>query len=166
MSWECVSYWIEHNPGLASWVQAAGTILALALTAIIASKEGRKAKRLEKQRHLASVGTVVCILEHVKSTLSNHSAINNDDSKIDALNLDMVRLLAIFDRIDFMTLPSPKLVDAVFNVRKELEVISGKFSDIRGARHHGIYYDIMTKKHAIKLLDDQIRICQLVATEQ
>lgn len=166
MIWEKVSYWIEHNSGLASWVQAAGTILAIALTAIIASKEGRKAKRLEKQRRLASVGTVVCILEHVKSTLSNHSAINNDDSKINALNVDVVRLLAIFDRIDFMLLPSPKLVDAVFKVRQELELITSKFSDIRDARHHGIYYDRMTKNPAIKLLDDQIKICQSVVSEQ
>lgn len=29
MSWECISYWIEHHPGLASWVQAIGSILAI-----------------------------------------------------------------------------------------------------------------------------------------
>ena len=29
MNWECVSYWIEHHPGLASWVQAIGSILAI-----------------------------------------------------------------------------------------------------------------------------------------
>ena len=29
MSWDCVSYWIEHHPGLASWVQAIGSILAI-----------------------------------------------------------------------------------------------------------------------------------------
>lgn len=29
MSWECVSYWIEQHPGLASWVQAVGSIASI-----------------------------------------------------------------------------------------------------------------------------------------
>ena len=29
MSWESVSFWIEHHPGLASWVQAVGSIVAI-----------------------------------------------------------------------------------------------------------------------------------------
>lgn len=33
MSWECVSYWIEHHPGLASWVQAVFSIIAIGAAA-------------------------------------------------------------------------------------------------------------------------------------
>lgn len=29
MSWECISYWVEHHPGLASWVQAVGAIISI-----------------------------------------------------------------------------------------------------------------------------------------
>jgi len=29
MSWESISFWIEHHPGLASWVQAFGSIAAI-----------------------------------------------------------------------------------------------------------------------------------------
>ncbi|WP_460139705.1 hypothetical protein [Pseudomonas sp. S2_E01] len=29
MSWENISFWIEHHPGLASWVQALGSIAAI-----------------------------------------------------------------------------------------------------------------------------------------
>ena len=33
MSWECISYWIEHHPGLASWVQAVFSIIAIGAAA-------------------------------------------------------------------------------------------------------------------------------------
>jgi hypothetical protein len=47
MSWECVSYWIEHHPGLASWVQAVGSIAAILAAVWIASSDSRLRRKAE-----------------------------------------------------------------------------------------------------------------------
>lgn len=39
MSWEVVSCWIEGHPGLASWVQAVGSIAALGIAIWVASSQ-------------------------------------------------------------------------------------------------------------------------------
>jgi hypothetical protein len=47
MSWDCVSYWIEHHPGLASWVQAVGSIAAILAAIWIASRDSRMRRNAE-----------------------------------------------------------------------------------------------------------------------
>lgn len=49
MSWECVSYWIEHHPGLASWVQAVGSIAAILAAIWIASRDSRMRRNAEAE---------------------------------------------------------------------------------------------------------------------
>lgn len=44
MSWEVISCWIEGHPGLASWVQAVGSVIAL-LFAVLLPYLGRRADR-------------------------------------------------------------------------------------------------------------------------
>lgn len=46
MSWENISFWIEHHPGLASWVQAIGSLLALAVAIGVARQQGRQSRKL------------------------------------------------------------------------------------------------------------------------
>ena len=49
MSWDCVSYWIEHHPGLASWVQAVGSIAAILAAIWIASRDSRMRRNAEAE---------------------------------------------------------------------------------------------------------------------
>lgn len=46
MSWESISFWIEHHPGLASWVQAIGSLLALGVAIGVARQQGRQSQKL------------------------------------------------------------------------------------------------------------------------
>ena len=46
MSWEVVSYCIESHPGLASWVQAIGSLVALAVAIGVALWQGRLSRKL------------------------------------------------------------------------------------------------------------------------
>lgn len=48
MSWEFVSCWIESHPGLASWVQAVGSVIAL-LFAVLLPYLGRRADRKQAE---------------------------------------------------------------------------------------------------------------------
>ncbi|MEF0144351.1 MULTISPECIES: hypothetical protein [Pseudomonas] len=66
MSWECISYWIEHHPGLASWVQAVGSICAIIYAVRIANKQFQrtvdqqnKEETLQNQRLIGYAGRVV-----------------------------------------------------------------------------------------------------------
>lgn len=52
MSWECVSYWIEHHPGLASWVQAVGSICAIIYAVRIANKQFQRSTELQKTEEI------------------------------------------------------------------------------------------------------------------
>ncbi|WLH10799.1 hypothetical protein PSH58_18150 [Pseudomonas hefeiensis] len=49
MSWESVSFWIEHHPGLASWVQAFGSIAAILAAIWIASRDSRMRRNAEAE---------------------------------------------------------------------------------------------------------------------
>ena len=55
MSWESISFWIEHHPGLASWVQAIGSLLALAVAISVARRQGRQSRKLflDQVNHVA-----------------------------------------------------------------------------------------------------------------
>lgn len=55
MSWEVVSCWIESHPGLASWVQAAGSILAILAAILIANRDSRFRKRAEREVRLGAL---------------------------------------------------------------------------------------------------------------
>jgi len=75
MSWECVSYWIEHHPGLASWVQAIGSIGAI-LTAVAIgvhqTKSGTRQRDLEAQNKRKSCLAVVEFAAQQGQALSNY----------------------------------------------------------------------------------------------
>ena len=62
MSWEVVSYWIENHPGLASWVQAVGSILAIIMATLIANSDSRARRRAEKE---ARLGALLCSITAV-----------------------------------------------------------------------------------------------------
>ncbi|NVZ45097.1 hypothetical protein HX780_06575 [Pseudomonas tolaasii] len=62
MSWEVVSCWIESHPGLASWVQAIGSIAAILIAVTIAHRDSvlrRREKSESRNAALVRAFTVV-----------------------------------------------------------------------------------------------------------
>ncbi len=49
MSVDSISFWIESHPGLASWVQAVGSIAAILAAIWIASRDSRLARKAEAE---------------------------------------------------------------------------------------------------------------------
>lgn len=64
MSWECVSYWIEHHPGLASWVQAFGSIAAILVAMWLSGSERRAHKRMEERARIDAITRSLSALEN------------------------------------------------------------------------------------------------------
>lgn len=75
MSWEVVFFWIESHPGLASWVQAFGSIAAIIAAMWIASRQARNQVKREKedaaQTSLAQAGRLYLIAKEYCDTLLN-----------------------------------------------------------------------------------------------
>lgn len=67
MSWDSISFWIEHNPGLASWVQAFGSIAAILVAVWISGGERRHKFRVEKAARRDALTRAVDAVEHAES---------------------------------------------------------------------------------------------------
>lgn len=68
MSWEGISYWIEHHPGLASWVQAIGSIAAILVAIWISGGERRHKTKIERAARKDAIARAIDAAEHGKST--------------------------------------------------------------------------------------------------
>jgi len=55
MSWEFLSGWIEAHPGLASWVQAFGSIAAILIAVWVSRADSRSRKTAEKHARRSAI---------------------------------------------------------------------------------------------------------------
>jgi hypothetical protein len=72
MSWESVSYWIEQHPGLASWVQAVGSVAAIAVAIWISGSENRHRARIEKATSREALIRATSAAAHAKKIAENN----------------------------------------------------------------------------------------------
>ncbi|NMZ25061.1 hypothetical protein HBO02_21825 [Pseudomonas proteolytica] len=79
MSWEVVSCWIEGHPGLASWVQAFGSISAIIYAVRIANKQfqrsveqQKKEEVLQNQRLVGYAGRVFGAMKDTFEGIENY----------------------------------------------------------------------------------------------
>lgn len=86
MDWGCVSYWIEHHPGLASWVQALGSIAAIFAAIWVASSQARNQLKREKReagkRSLAHAGRLFLMVKEFCDMLDVVKVVHDDDTGI------------------------------------------------------------------------------------
>lgn len=69
MSWECILCWIEHHPGLASWVQAVGSIGAIIAAVWVSGREGRLRARIEKAARRDAIDRAIAASEEAKDII-------------------------------------------------------------------------------------------------
>jgi hypothetical protein len=67
MSWEVVSCWIESHPGLASWVQAVGSILAILAAIWIANRDSRFRRNADKEARLGALVRAITAVADAKA---------------------------------------------------------------------------------------------------
>lgn len=95
MSWECVSYWIEHHPGLASWVQAVGSILAIFAAIWIANRDSRLRRNSEIQTRLGAIVRALTTVKDAKfrieSGFQGLAEIGASPELVDAIKADFAQ---------------------------------------------------------------------------
>lgn len=117
MNWESISYWIEHHPGLASWVQAVGSILAILVAVRVASSQKREQLRNERTKFERD-----CEFLKVISDRALRAAKPNptDSSARDAART-LIGVSSIFQKIDLMSLPHAYLIEPISTIRDALQ---------------------------------------------
>lgn len=122
MSWESVSYWIEHHPGLASWVQAVGSVAAILVAIYIASGQTRKAGRDKREQDRVVLEGLIVMAEragHAVKRLYEQTSPNKSSAE------DMAYVQAsyqAFISINMLSLPTIAIFTEVMKVRNNLEV--------------------------------------------
>lgn len=77
MGWEVVSCWIESHPGLASWIQAIFSVIAIVAAGYFPIAHERKREGRDRKNMLSTLGYVAFTLEKLIAGLS--SALSDKD---------------------------------------------------------------------------------------
>ncbi|MFP3369233.1 hypothetical protein [Pseudomonas sp. SIMBA_068] len=120
MNWECFSYWIEHHPGLASWVQAIGSIGAIGIAIWIASSQRRAEARADRAKSKL-------VLDLIKTVAARADrAVSNDSVSSMTLNghLNLIAgLYTTLEKIDLLNLPAENMLEPMCNLRDALRAL-------------------------------------------
>ena len=66
MGWESVLCWVEAHPGLASWVQAVGSIAAILVAIFLSGRESRYRMRVERQARKDAIDRAHLVAENCR----------------------------------------------------------------------------------------------------
>ncbi len=125
MSWEVVFNWIENHPGLSSWVQAVGSILAILVAVWIASSQRREQLRNEQRKFDRDCEFLKVVARSAMwAAKPNPSEISARDAA-----RKLIGISSIFKTIDLMGLPDASLVEPVSTIRDALQAAEIAISD-------------------------------------
>ena len=122
MSWECFFYWVEHHPGLASWVQAIGSIAAIVAAALIASRQSRRELLRAERADSVALEALIALASrsaHAVKRLYDKQRPNHRSGE------DVAYVSACYEafiKIDILTVSSSAILEQVMLIRSNLEV--------------------------------------------
>jgi len=120
MGWECVLSWVEHHPGVASWVQAVGSVGAIGIAIWIASSQRRSQVRSEKEK-------AKLVLDLIKTVAGRADrAVSNESVSSMTLNAHMnliTGLCATLEKIDLLNLPAENMLEPTCNLRDAMRAL-------------------------------------------
>ncbi|WP_404483480.1 hypothetical protein ABWL43_18405 [Pseudomonas sp. HT11] len=126
MSWEVVSCWIESHPGLASWVQAFGSIAALGIAIWVASSQRRAQMRADRDKSKLMLSLVKTLAARSRRAVEFSSK-----ERINLLaSLNLIRGLShSLDKIDLLLLPSIEVIGPICTLRDSLRTLEAGMSE-------------------------------------
>lgn len=151
MNMECILQWIESHQGLAAWVQALFSIVAIFATYYMAKQQFLKAKELQSEatsdEAIRQVKILLTIYESVYEKTSDHvDAINNnqdDENLARSFNIQRFeRNLKYLSQIPLMSLPDARLAEG-------LSAVVGVYET---------FLSFASKAHAVAHSDDAFRL--------
>lgn len=95
MNWEIVSCWIESHPGLASWVQAVGSIAAIGVAIWVSGSERRYQAKIERLARKNSIDRAISAAEQALKVAKSNLDYFTCDS---VYRGDVSKFRAVIDR--------------------------------------------------------------------
>lgn len=123
MSWEVVSCWIESHPGLASWVQAVGSIFAIIVAVAISGSDRRYQAKIARSARRDAIDRSIQASLHAMKIAKNTFDFFSSNSIPRSI---IPRYLAVIDQ-------ASKYVDEVYNGSSVDSQIAGALSEVRNA---------------------------------
>jgi len=125
MSWEVVSCWIEGHPGLASWVQAIGSIAAIMFAIFVAGRESRLRRRSEAEAKnealVRAYTTVDDTVRRVGSAFKTADQMCLDRTSMILINSDLNQALEHLKEVISSPGVDSKIYGELFVVRTAVE---------------------------------------------
>lgn len=69
MSWDVIFCWIEAHPGLSSWIQAFGSIVAIIVAIVLSGRESRYRLKTEKAARANDIRRAISVIHRAKIKL-------------------------------------------------------------------------------------------------
>lgn len=69
MSWDVILCWIEAHPGLSSWTQAFGSIVAIVVAIVLSGRESRYRLNMEKVARTNDLQRAISVVQRAKIKL-------------------------------------------------------------------------------------------------
>jgi len=147
MSWECISYWIEGHPGLASWVQAIGSIAAIIAAIVIAGAQSRRMEAQAQESNKVVLEALISIADRARhAVLRLHEQTSPNCRSAEDVAYVTASYNAVLS-IDMLKLPTVAMLNQVMIVRSNLEValqqaaLTHEYLDAEAAENaHGMVY--------------------------
>jgi hypothetical protein len=155
-----ISKFFGLNSGeIASWVQAIGAIVSIWAAWSIAHSEGVRAAKEAKRQEISRCAGVIGILLNTKNAIESLGEEKAASLPTAQLKSSMLELTDRLDRIDYMNLPSQVFVDALCEIRKELNKINIVFQDPMRSFVMGLRFKISYGNRLIARIDECLLKC-------
>jgi ferritin len=124
MNWGCILYWIEQHPGLASWVQAFGSVAAILVAIYIASSQARIERKRQRSHGLNEYVKLSAfsayIVEGMRQTIEKCEAIDAGFDDFDRHLSLLEESLEVLKSVEFSSIQSVLLATKWIQLRQIL----------------------------------------------
>lgn len=167
MSWEVVSCWIESHPGLASWVQAFGSIAAILAAIWLAGRDSRARRLSENDAKISALWRAYTAVDdtvrRVGSAVKTAEAMSIDRYAMGVINDDLRQ--AEQHLKEAMSGPgmTPEIYRELFATRTSVEDVTYAINafhnfdedmpEILSSAHNAVN-QVMTSRSALKKMQD------------
>lgn len=165
MGWEVVSCWIEGHPGLASWVQAFGSIGAIIYAVRIANKQFQRSVEQQKKEEVLQNQRLVGYSGRVFVAMKNtFEGIENYGYGVDEIQRSVIDLKDIAEIVGNVGLDNVKDLDLCIewiHLRHCLKKFISALERDRSFSYSTILEEMAPILHAAKVCqDDMLKISE------
>ncbi|GLO19230.1 TPA: hypothetical protein QEM53_003742 [Pseudomonas putida] len=165
MSWDCFSFWIEHHPGLASWVQALGSIASIWAAFLIGNKQIQKQNKVRNEERQAKLAAFYAVIRAASQNALTFAQLLNAGNSLATVEENWRLIFSSHFKTSqraIANLPSHEL--GTYNLVESFHSLAGAIDQIAVIVEGKLASGKMTEEEFISMRADvlvQCRVCGL-----